>query len=58
MADRDVNPEFLKELEALYRKYNLVIDSCGCCDSPHVSELPSQFDTIEEAIKHLKEGSF
>lgn len=28
--------EFLKELQALCKKYNVTISGCGCCESPWV----------------------
>ena len=27
---------FLKEYEALCKKYGFSIDACGCCDSPYI----------------------
>lgn len=48
---------FLKEYKQLCLKYNLVIDACGCCDSPWVSigeeYIPIEFNskmTWEEKV--------
>ena len=32
-CDKD-KAEFLRRYEALCREYRLVVDACGCCDSP------------------------
>jgi hypothetical protein len=49
--------EFLKEYEILCKKYNITINSCGCCDSPWLTDScdgKGDFDKyLEEHIKHL-----
>ncbi len=45
---------FLEELKALYEKYELMVDACGCCHSPWVSST-HQHKTVQGAINWLKE---
>lgn len=40
MTENDSN--FLKELEALTRKYKVAIGGCGCCGSPWLNDLPEK----------------
>lgn len=35
--------EFLKELSELTKKYGLEICGCGCCGSPWIADLKSEF---------------
>ncbi len=53
---RDIESErlFLREYEALTRKYNLIVNSCGCCFSPWVT-APDAGQSVEKHIKHLRE---
>lgn len=44
---------FLADYDALIRKHNLQVGSCGCCESPWVSEFDGR--TPEQIIKHLRE---
>jgi len=46
--------EFLKEYEALCKKYGLFVSACGCCDSPWVVVADSEKE-IDEHIEHLRE---
>ena len=46
--------QFLEELKALYEKYELMVDACGCCHSPWVSST-HQHKTVQSAIDHLEE---
>ena len=36
--------EYLKEYEALCQKYDIEISSCGCCNSPYLTE---KFEEVE-----------
>jgi len=43
---------FLEEYEQLCRKYGVIVDACGCCDSPWLRKVDSE--EIEWHIDHLK----
>jgi len=46
--------DFIKELEALFRKYRMTIGACGCCNSPWIVEAENDED-IEFSIKHFRD---
>lgn len=46
-AERD----FLAEYGELCRRYGVVVDSCGCCKSPWLTE--SSAGGVEEHLAHL-----
>jgi hypothetical protein len=46
--------DFVGEYRELCLKYNLVISSCGCCNSPWVKE-PDEYESIEHNVQHLKD---
>lgn len=45
--------KFLKKLYKLYKKYNIVIDACGCCDSPFLTHLKHNGQAYQY-IRHLE----
>jgi hypothetical protein len=45
--------DFLKELKALYEKYGMIVDACGCCGSPYITNT-IDVNAINGAIDHLK----
>ncbi len=56
-----MSEQFLVEYEELCLKFGLVVDSCGCCDSPWVKKPDpnnsgpgSGHGTIKEHLEHLK----
>ena len=51
MEDIDISA-FLEEYEALCRKYHVHVDSCGCCNSPYLSDYAGESD-IDGAIEQL-----
>ncbi len=62
LTDKERAINFLKEYEKLVRKHNLIIDGCGCCDNPWVSNTErhrlksDKFkDVIEQHVSHLIE---
>ena len=63
MGDKKIL-EFLDEYEKLCREYQIIIDSCGCCQSPFLfyksPKLKPEFveSDIDRNIKHLKEECF
>ena len=46
---------FLKKLHKLYKKYNMAIDACGCCDSPFLVHLKHSGHAYSH-IRHLANG--
>lgn len=50
---------FLEEYKALCIKYGIIIDACGCCESPWMKGEPGFKDyelgpdEIDKHIKHL-----
>ncbi len=51
MADK--LDRFLEELKALYEKYELMVDACGCCNSPFLSST-HKYKTAQGAIDWLE----
>jgi hypothetical protein len=51
-TDVEVNA-FLTDLETVFRKHNMILDSCGCCDSPWL--VFSNPESIDKMMTHLKE---
>lgn len=52
--------DFINELETLCRKYKIVIDGCGCFDSPYLENYQDIDNTIFEdrlklTIDHFKD---
>ena len=45
---------FIREYEALCRKYNMYVGACGCCNSPWIVRAWDQKE-IEDHIEHLRE---
>jgi hypothetical protein len=44
--------KFLTEFEVLIRKHGLIIDGCGCCDSPWIRKLEeSSWIDFDNALK-------
>lgn len=37
--------EFINELVELCKKHNVIINSCGCCDSPWIEDISELKDT-------------
>ncbi len=54
MEDLDKRIEFLKEYKTLCEKYNLTVNSCGCCNSPWITGITKGY-SITEHILHLLE---
>lgn len=50
--------EFITKYEALCREYGLYLRTCGCCNSPWVSDYvwsEGSFElTLEKEIEHLR----
>lgn len=44
---------FRIEYEALCRKYGMIIDSCGCCNSPFTTDLKGREDDLTAHLEHL-----
>lgn len=64
--ETDKRELFLMEYEDLCKKHGMIIDACGCCNSPSIttkeqivswdSDNDSPFETtLAEHIKHLLE---
>ena len=53
--DRRKVKGFLKEYYALCKKYGLVIDACGCCNSPWIRQPLFDEEGIRENVEHLAE---
>jgi len=52
---RDDIKAFLYEYRAVCEKYGVYIQACGCCDSPFLSDLSSEYaEGIDEIIRHLR----
>ena len=47
--------EFISEYIKLCKKYNLIVDSCGCCDSPWLSVCHTNEDIKNHGEHLLKE---
>lgn len=52
---RDVDG-FLSEYKQLCEKYLLEVDSCGCCNSPFLTELDDT-TSLDGSIEHLRESA-
>ena len=46
---------FLHELKELYEKYDIIVNACGCCNSPFLDDYKINQEKINDAIKHLRE---
>jgi hypothetical protein len=49
----DAASAFLAEYAALCRKYHLVVDSCGDCDSPWLAHAKRE-SSVDAHIEHLR----
>lgn len=52
--------QFLYDLEELYKKHSIVVDGCGCCESPYLLDFTHDKDSAEQIknnIAHLREVS-
>lgn len=59
VKDVKVN-EFIKEYETLCKKYNVVIESCGCCDGAYaicLDDAQDKENRLNEAVQHIKDVS-
>jgi len=57
--------QFLLSLASLFKEHGLLIDACGCCDSPYIIKIEDSFltkkglnieEVIQQKIDHLKSG--
>jgi hypothetical protein len=47
---------FLSDLQQVYEKHGIIVDSCGCCSSPWLVFVESEAG-ISGSIDHLREHS-
>ena len=48
--------KFLKEYYRICKKYNIIVNGCGCCSSPFITDVKYKFDVEDEIrwqIEHL-----
>jgi hypothetical protein len=53
MTLRDRQLRFLEEYELLCRKFDIIVGSCGCCNSPWI-DPPGNGETIELHLADLR----
>ena len=52
--------DFLREYGELCVKYCIIIDACGCCNSPYIYCLKGRADAdhlIRDSLERLSEGA-
>lgn len=52
--DKDKLQAFLDEYKQLVLKHQVMIGSCGCCDSPFVELIAKVQEEIDKHFEHLQ----